>query len=88
MSRKFAVGTASVLAYVGATLAFVICLKSILLAIVTLISIPSWLIYAIGLFIPSNAIGVISQILAANICRQAYLITVAKIQMMNHASGV
>jgi hypothetical protein len=87
LTRKFAIGTATILAYVATTIAMVVCLKSILTALVVLITIPAWVYTFIGWFIPSNAVGVISQILAANVCKKAYDITVAKIQMMNMASG-
>jgi len=84
--RKFTVGTASILAFVAATLAFILCIKTIILAVVAVIVMPAWISTAIAWFVPSNFVAVISQILAAKVCREAYDITVTKISLMNQAS--
>jgi len=84
--RKYAVGTASVLAYLATTAAMIVCLKSILLSIVALITIPSWIYSAIAMFIPSNAVGIMSGILSAKICKEAYFVATNKIKLLNNAS--
>ncbi len=84
--RKFSVTTASILAFIATTIAFIVCLKSILAAVIAALVIPSWLLYVIGLFIPSNAISMLSSILSARICRSAYEIIKFKIDLATKAN--
>lgn len=84
--RKFTVSTAAVLAFLATTLAMLVCMKSILGAMVAAIVIPSWVYAAIAWFIPSNAVGIISAILSGKICKQAYLMANTKIDLITKAN--
>lgn len=84
--RKYAVATAAVLAFIATTITFIICLKSILAAVIASLVMPAWLVYAIGLFVPSNAISVFSSILSGRICAAAYEIMKYKIDLVAKAN--
>lgn len=84
--RKFTVSTAAVLAFIAATAAMIICMKSILLGVTSLLVIPAWIYTAIAWFIPSNFISVISSILAGKICKEAYNMVNTKIDLITKAN--
>lgn len=84
--RKYTVATATVLAYIATTVAMIVCLKQILAGVVALIVMPTWIASFIAWFIPSNSISVISAILSGRICKTAYRMVVAKIELVNNAS--
>ena len=79
--RKFTVSTASVLAFITATIALIFCMKTILLGVTALIVIPSWIYTFIAWFIPSNFIAVVSSILSGKICKEAYNMMTTKIDL-------
>jgi len=84
--RKFAVSTASVLAFITATIALIFCMKTILFGITAAIVIPAWIYSAIAWFIPSNFISVVSAILSGKICKEAYNMVTTKIDLITKAS--
>ncbi len=84
--RKFAVTTATVLAMIATTVAFIVCLKSILAGVLGILLIPSWILTAIAWFIPSNFISVVSAILSGRICKEAYRIINVKIDLIAKAN--
>ena len=84
--RKFTVATASVLAFLATTAALIVCLKSILGAVIALITIPSWIYTAIAWFVPSNWVALVSAILSGKICKQAYLLVQHKIDLITKAN--
>jgi len=84
--RKFTVGTATVLAYVATTLAFVICINELFSVVMAAVAIPAWILTAISWFIPSNFLSVIASITSGRVCRLAYQVTVKKISLMNSAA--
>ena len=80
--RKFAVSTATVLAFIAATIAFIFCLKTILLGVTSALVIPAWIYSAIAWFIPSNFIAVVSAILSGKICKEGYNMVTTKIDLI------
>ncbi len=84
--RKYAVATATVLAFIATTLTFIVCLKQILAVVIGTLIMPSWLVYFIGLFVPSNAISVFSAILSGRICAAAYEIMKFKIDLISKSN--
>ena len=84
--RKFAVGTATVLAMMATTVAMLFCMKTIITSAVALIAMPSWLATIIAWFIPSNAIGMLSLIVSGRICKAAYRLTMRKINLVAQAN--
>lgn len=84
--RKYTVATAAVLAFIATTAAMIVCMKSILGAMVAAIIIPGWVYAFIAWFIPSNAISIISAILSGKICKEAYNMVNTKIDLVTKAS--
>ena len=84
--RKYSVATASVLAYIAATLAMIVCLKGIILTIIASIVMPEWLITGIAWIIPSNFIQLFSLIMSGRICRAAYDSATIKVSLIASSS--
>lgn len=84
-TRKIAVATATVAAFVLLTASFLVVIKQIVLAVMTLAVMPAWITYSIGLFIPANFSVVLSNILAAQACRWAFDKAREKIALINSA---
>lgn len=84
--RKYTVATATVLAYIATTVAMIVCINNLIQSIVVLIVIPPWISTAIAWFMPSNAVGILSAILASNVCHSSYRIVIGKIKLVNSAS--
>ena len=86
IGRKAAVGIASVAAVVMMTVAFLICIKSIITNVAAIATVPLWLESVIWWFVPSNWVALCSSILAAKTCRVAFEMAREKIKMLNEAS--
>ena len=84
--RKFTVATASVLAFLATTTTLIVCLKSILSALVALIVMPSWIATAIAWLIPSNFISITSLIISGRICKTVYHLVQRKIDLITNAT--
>lgn len=84
--RKYTVYTATVLAFVAATAAFIVCIKQIILTVVALIVMPAWVVKAFLFFIPSNFIAVTAGIFSGKLCKSVYMIVDNKLKLANNAN--
>lgn len=80
--RKYSVATASVLAYIAATLAMIVCMKGIILSVLAAIVMPEWLLTGIAWIIPSNFVQLFSLIMSGRICRAAYDAATVKVSLI------
>lgn len=85
-TRKIAVAGASIGSFILLTAAFVVCIKTMVLYVMSLAVLPAWLSAGVGMFIPADFSLVLSNILAAQSCRWAYDKAMDKIRMINGAS--
>lgn len=86
ISRKAIIVFSVITAFVAVTVAFVACMKIIIGGLVAMIVMPAWLASWLGMFIPSNYVGVISLIMSAKTCKAAYNIAVEKIKMVGQSN--
>ncbi len=70
--RKYTTVVAGLLAMASMLLIFISCINLILQTVINLIVVPTWLLTAIGIFIPSNFSVVLAAVVSGKICRAAY----------------
>ena len=84
--RKFAVGTASVLAFITVLIVFVASINTIIGYVSSLIVIPVVISRFISWIVPTNFVQVTSAMLSAKVCKSAFMVVLDKIKIMNSAS--
>lgn len=84
--KKALTFTTSVAAFIMLTVAFVVCIKKIFVAILALAIIPPWVLVALGMFIPANFAAILASIASAESCKWAYRQAKHKISLMNNAA--
>lgn len=85
-TRKIAVATAVLASFVFITAAFIVCIKTMVLYVLTLAVIPAWIVNSLAMFVPFNFFVILSNILGAQSCRYAYDKAMDKIRIINSAS--
>lgn len=85
-ARKGLVATASTGAFIGTVVALIICFRSFIAGIMTLVVMPSWLVTPLGMLMPGNFVQVLSYICSAKICKFVYEVMKEKISLMNSAN--
>lgn len=85
-TRKIVTITTTIASFIFLTVAFVACIKQIVLTVIALAAVPAWLVSGISMFIPVNFVFVVSSIWSAQSCRWAFDIAREKIKMMNNAT--
>lgn len=85
ITRKIVTVTTTISAFIFLTVAFVACIKQIVLTVIALAAIPAWLVSGVSMFVPINFTFIVSSIWSAQSCRWAFDIAREKIAMMNNA---
>lgn len=85
-TRKIAVASSMVAAFVLLSAAFIVCIKHMIGIVLALAIMPTWVSGAVGMFIPFNFSVVLANILSAQSCRWAYDKAMEKIRLINSAS--
>lgn len=76
-SRKYGVVVAGLAALLALTVLFIGCINALVVSIIGIVqaaevALVSWLLFGVGLFVPSNFALVLSMIVSGKICRAAY----------------
>jgi len=85
-SRKYTTAIAGLFALGAMLLIFISCINLILNTVINLIVLPSWLLTAIGMFIPGNFAMVLAAVVSGKICRAAYAFGVKKTDLVVKAN--
>lgn len=83
--RKAVFATLAIAVALSLTVAFIVALKAVLLAVTNTLVMPSWLA-SIAWFVPSNFVAVFSALVAAHVVRAAYDLAITKLKLVNSAS--
>ena len=86
MTRKLVTATASIAAFIALTAAFIVSINALVTSLASSLSVPSWVTYGLGLFMPSDFSIVLAAIVAARIARAAYDLAMLKINAINSAN--
>lgn len=85
-TRKASVLAVTVASFLMLTAAFLVCIKQMVLYVLTLAALPTWISTAVGMFMPYNFAIILANILAAQSCRWAYDKALDKIRLINSAN--
>jgi hypothetical protein len=86
IGRKASVGITVVAAFVLMTVAFLVCIKSLIIGISAALVAPAWIANVIWWFVPSNWSALLASTLSARTCRAAYDMAKEKIKILNEAN--
>jgi hypothetical protein len=86
LGRKAAVLVMIIPAFLFLTAALVVCIKQVIVYLLTLAIVPLWISSAIGLFLPVNFVIILSNILAMQSCKWAYDKAMDKVKMLGQAN--
>jgi len=86
LGRKSLVAIATIAAFVAITAAFIASMQALLVALGSLFVIPSWVVYSLGIFVPSNTLPCVAAIFSARSVKFAYRLAMAKLQAINAAT--
>ena len=85
-ARKYTTAIAGLLAFASMLAIFISCINVILQSVISLLAFPSWLLSAVGMFIPSNFAVVLAAIVSGKICRAAFDYGVKKTDLIVKAN--
>lgn len=85
ITRKVGVAAGTIASFVIITAGLILCINAILQTVLGMLTVPGWILNAVGMFIPINFAACLSAIVSSRICRAAYDIAKFKIVAINNA---